>query len=216
MKAVDDVAERVGAVSTLRLVAFFTALDAVAVILYWLYTGEILHSRFFRLARDRGFAELCQYLKFAVILVLLVRWRRTRPAPLLGAWVLLFGVMLADDAIGIHEAMGGWILRWVPIRAPEGMRAKDLAEAAAFAAVEGSALLYVVIRYFGAPADLRRYSRQLILALAPLVICGLVLDNVYLPNLEQYGEMLAMTLLLGFVHRQHRLRAAAAPAVGAS
>ena len=52
-------------------------------------------------------------------------------------------LMLADDSIGIHEELGGLLMRWIPIPSPDGLRAKDLAEAVAFAAVEGTALLVV-------------------------------------------------------------------------
>lgn len=197
---------RLAQMPTLRLLAYFTVIDLIAIGLYGLYNQDILHSRFFRLAKERGPGEICQYLKFAVMIGLMVQWRKVRPAPVLAAWIVLLSLMLADDAIGIHEELGRILMRLIPFPAPDGMRAKDLAEAVSFAAVEGTALLAVGLCALRAPPDLFRYSWWLGLAMLPLIGAGLLLDNVHCPDLEQYSETLAMSLLLGFVHGQNRAR----------
>lgn len=206
MKLADRMIDR----STVSLVGGFTLVDLLAIFLHWLNEHGILDSRFFRLARDRGFSEIIQYAKFGVILLLLVVWKKARPSKLISAWVLLFTVMLLDDAIGIHEAVSGWILSVVDIPTPAGIRAKDVAEGLVFAALEGGTCLYVAYRYLQAPAELRSYSRWLVVAMAPLVLCGLILDIVPVGDAEQLGEMASMSALLAFVHWRHRRRIAAA------
>jgi len=193
---------------TLVLIGVFTVADLLAGFFFLLYTEGILHSRFFRLARDMGFGEIIQYLKFAVIIMMLAAWRRVKPSRLLTAWIILFSVMLADDAIGIHESVGGWLepslseIGWI------GARAKDLAEVMVFAALEGSALLYVGYCYLKAPVGERAVARLMAMGLAPLVFCGLILDLTPFWNAEQIGEMASMSILLAVVHllcRKHGL-----------
>lgn len=203
-------------VKTRRLVAGFLLLDALALVLYGLYRNDILDSRFFHIARDRGFGEIVQYLKFGVVLAVLTAWRRLRPSPLLTAWQWFFLVLLLDDAIGLHEAGGELVLHLVNLPAPEGIRAKDLAEALSLLFLEGPFALYVAFRYLQAPPDLRRFSRYLALALLPLFLFGIVLDSLPLPHVEQLGEMVAMTILMAFTHgyatrANGTLRATSAP-----
>ena len=192
------------------VILFFVLADLLAWLLYGFYTQDILTSRFFNIARDRGFGEIVQYLKFGVMIAVLVRWRREWPSRLVTAWLVLFTIMLLDDAIGIHEEIGGWLLpdpdaRW------RGIRLKDLAEAVAFAALEGTAFLNIVYWHFReAPAG-RGFSWWFAAALAPVVFSGMVLDVVSVPLLESAGETVAMTILLGAVLWQYHARRALAP-----
>ena len=189
---------------TRRLLGLFLILDLLAVFLFLLYTQDILESRFFRLARDRGFAEIVQYLKFGVIIHLLIVWNRARDSRLLSAWILLFVIMLLDDSLGIHEGVGQVLMDHFRLPASlsisADIRTKDLFEAISFLALEGSACLYVAYEFIRAPRDLKRYSLALGLAMVPLVLCGLLLDLSHAHYLEQFGEMASMGLLLGCVH----------------
>lgn len=194
-----------------RILVFFVLADLLAALLYGLYLRGILDSRFFHIARDRGFAEIVQYLKFGVLLAVLARWRRRWPARLVTAWFILFAVMLLDDALGIHEEVGGWLLpdpgaHW------RGVRLKDLAEAVAFAALEGSALLWIAVCHLREAPARRVFSWWFGAALAPVIFCGLVLDVVRAPLIETAGEMLSLTLLLAAVLWRFRRRARETPA----
>jgi hypothetical protein len=196
--------------NTVSLLGIFFLLELIALFLYWFYLQDVLESRFFRLSRDRGMAEIIQYLKFGLIIKMFAMWYRTRPSKLIVAWLILFVVMLIDDSIGIHEWISEMILLKINFPSIAGIRPGDLLEAFGFATVEGTACLYVIVCYRKAPGDLQRYSRQMVLVLIPLVTCGLLLDMVHLPfqDIEQIGEMLSMSLLLFFVHWHHRTRTA--------
>jgi hypothetical protein len=195
---------RIISLKTLVLAGVFTVADLLAGFLSLLYTEGILLSRFFRLSRDRGVAEIIGYLKFVLIIAMLVSWRRVKPARLLSAWIILFSIMLADDSLGIHEAVGASISPFLYEVGEIGVRVQDLAEIVGFAALEGSALLYVGYCYLMAPADQRAVARIMALGLAPLVFCGFVLDLMPFWNAEQIGEMAAMTVLLAVVHCLYR------------
>ncbi len=193
--------------NTIVLLAIFILLDLFAILLYWLYTQDILESRFFRLARDRGFSEIIQYFKFGLIIQMLVRWNRIRQSKLIVAWVILFVIMLIDDSLGVHEAVSELLMSFINFPAIEGYRTKDIVEAGAFAVFEGTACLYVVYCFFKAPKDLRIHAILLALAMVPLFFCGLVLDIADFPMMEQIGEIASMSLLLGFVHWHYRTHA---------
>lgn len=193
--------------NTVILLAIFILLDLFAILLYWFYTQGVLESRFWRLARDRGFSEIIQYLKFGLIILMLVRWNRIRPSKLIVAWVILFVVMLIDDSLGVHEAVSELLMAVINFPEIEGYRTKDIVEAGAFAAFEGTACLYVAFCFLNkAPKDLRIYSILLALAMVPLIFSGLVLDIAHIPMMEQMGEIASMSLLLGFVHWHYRTR----------
>lgn len=124
---------------------------------------------------------------------MLIAWNRVRASRLITAWLILFAVMLADDATGLHEAIGGGLMRIGAFTSLEGVCVKDIAEVIAFAMLEGTACVYVVLRYSQAP-------RGLAFAMLPLVLVGLLLDILPFHELEQPVETASMSILLGFVH----------------
>lgn len=186
--------------NTITVLAVFLVLDLIAILLYWFYTRDILESRFFRLARDRGLSEIIQYLKFGLIIYMFVQWNKLRPSKLLRAWMILFIVMLVDDSVGIHEEVSALLMSVINFPEIEGYRTKDLVEAIVFAAFEGTVCLYIAFCFIKAPRDLQVYSVLLALAMVPLVFCGIVLDIAHFPFSEDIGEIASMSLLLGFVH----------------
>ncbi|MDA0577822.1 MAG: hypothetical protein O3B24_06960 [Verrucomicrobia bacterium] len=195
-----------------QIILIVTLFDLIAVFFQWLLTCDILHARFFRLGRDRGFAEICQYLKMLLVIAMLVRWRKLRPARVLSAWILLFTVVLIDDSVGIHEEVGEWIEKTGFIPAVADIRTKDIAEMVSVALLEGLAMLYVIWNFIKAPPDLKRFSLLLLLAISPMIFSGGVLDLIGRPIIEDLGEMASATVLLWFMHRQYRKHVASADA----
>ena len=206
MRVMHDCVNRLLALRPWQLLLLFFLLDLIAVFLYWLYTRDILESRFFRLARDRGFAETVQYGKVILVIVMLVKWRQVRPARVLSAWIVLFSVLVLDDCVGIHEEVGKWIEPFWPFPDVDGIRTKDLAEAVSMVALEGTALAYVAWNAFTAPRDLRTVSVILFLALCPLIFSSMGLDMFAHNIVEDLGEMISGSFLLGIMHWQFRVR----------
>jgi len=69
------------------------------------YDGFLLGPRWW-LEQDRGYSEMYQYLKTAVLTALLVAlYVRTRALTCL-AWAVAFGYVLADDSLRLHETFG--------------------------------------------------------------------------------------------------------------
>jgi hypothetical protein len=192
--------------STSRLILTFVLLDVLAYGLYMLFLHDVLHSRFFHLSRDRGFCELVQYVKYGLVIAMLVEWNRRRPSKLLGAWVALFTILLLDDAIGLHEIIGKLLARVAGVDTLWGREAKDVFEIAGFFLLEGVAGILVFAHWLTAPRDLRRHSVALALVMTPLVFSGLVLDALPWHQAEKIGQMIGASLVLAFVHIHHRRR----------
>jgi hypothetical protein len=195
---------RLLALPTWQLLLLFSLLDLLAVFLYGLYTRGILESSFFHLARERGLGETIQYVKQLFVITMLFKWYKVRPARVLSGWIALFILIVVDDSVGIHEEVGKWIEQVWPFPAVEGLRTKDLAEVVSIIAFEGLTLLYVFWRFIQAPRDLRKVSICLFLALCPLILCSLLLDLLAPPLVEDLGEMISVSILLGCVHRLFR------------
>ena len=90
-----------------KLLAALIGADLLFMVLHWLHvhTG-LLGSELWSIGRDRGFGEMFQYLKYiAVMLALAQVFRKTR-LPVLLLWIGVFGFLLLDDSMRIHERFG--------------------------------------------------------------------------------------------------------------
>jgi hypothetical protein len=192
--------------SSLKVILLFSLLDAIACLFYWAYLEKNLESRFFNLARDRGFGEIVQYLKLGLLIYCVHKMYQKSRQGLLFSLVILFSVLLLDDAAGIHEFIGGLIINVFTLPSEVfGLRTKDLAEMVGILFLEGGCSLFVLKNYSSTAATEKRFFHGLLLATVPLALFGTVFDLLPFSNLEQVGEMLAMSVLLFYVHRSFRL-----------
>lgn len=187
-------------VPALKLLLVFTLLDLLAIALYGLHTHGLLRSRFFDLSRDRGLAENLSYIKYGFVIFMISVWKNIRREPVLRAWLIFFSVLFVDDSIGLHEGFGEVFLAALPLKLYFGAHAKDFSELLGAVFTDGIALAYVGYCFLKAPRDLKFDSVIVALALAPLILVGVILDFLPFYNAEQIGEMLGATLLLGVIH----------------
>lgn len=199
-----NILQRAANRSTLQLIIIFVVLDAIAVFCAWLFTIDVLDSRFFKLGRDRGLIEIIEYGKFALIIyMLLYAWRETAE-PVMRAWMILFSIMLADNLIGIHEEVGELIVNTMTLPDVGLKRPKDLAEIIVLAALEGTALLYVGLCYLRSGPAGKRFSHSLMLIVGLFIFFALIMDAVGPQLLEEPGELFGMTLIMGWLHNRYR------------
>ena len=189
---------------TLQLVVIFVVLDVIALLCASLFTIDALDSRFFKLGRDRGLGEFFEYGKFALIIYMLLEFYRANGDRVFRAWMILFSVMLADNFIGIHEEVGELIASYFELPDVGFNRPKDLAEILVFAVLEGTAALYVVYCYLHSESAGRYFSQRLCMVFGIFVFCALILDAAGPRLLEEGGEMVGMTLILGWLHNYFR------------
>ncbi len=173
------------------------------------YTGWLTNENF-SLRRDKGYPEFFQYLKELWIALLFVRlaWQNLEVRYL--AWAALFGYMLADDYLMLHENIGaaaanslGFMDRW-------GLRAQDFGELGFYLLVGGTFCVLLLIAYRSGSRTFRRNSIALFVLLilfACFAVAGDLL-HIVLPFpaldrifdiLEDGSEMIVMSLILWYV-----------------
>jgi hypothetical protein len=190
--------------------------DLLFMVLHWLHvhTG-ILASERWSIARDRGFAEMFQYLKYLGIMLALAQlFRRTR-LPVLMLWIGVFGFLLLDDSMRIHERFGLGMVAWAHIPDFGSLRGRDLGELI-YAAL-GAVLLTpaLVTAYVRSSPTARAISADLLLLLIALLIFAVGGDTIHrllssttfdsmAAIVEDGGEMLVLSLICCYLSRAHQ------------
>ena len=170
--------------------------------------------------RERGFAEMFQYLKWLWLGGLCVLLALTPGLRGYLAWALMFVVLLLDDVGGLHETGGRWMVAHTDSARPWGLLpAQDLGELAVWVVSAMVLLPLLALSYWRSRASVRATMRVLVMLMVLLVLCGGVADMAYiligesvmlnsiLTIVEDGGEMLAATLMLVVVFREVSLRA---------
>lgn len=168
--------------------------------------------------KDAGYSEIYQYLKyFWVFLLFLIIAAKTRTVPPT-AWAFAFLFLLADDALGLHEQIGGLIASNLHFIPPWGLRTQDIGEVIY---ALGAALLLSIplgLAYLKGTSHFRRASHHLLQLVILLACFGVVVDCLHmiaqsgwrlqfvLAVMEDGGEMVAVSGLLVYslvlCHRQ--------------
>lgn len=158
---------------------------------HWLLEGE------------GSYGEIFQYVKEAVVaLSLLVVFLRTR-APLASIGAILFGSILLDDLLAIHERIGFFLKQNMAPLVPL-FRWQSVNEAIFFATLGGLFTLFSARAYRHSSYVERQVAHIFLVLLALLALSGIGFDLLHalfkssqlLPILEDGGEMLTMSALL--------------------
>lgn len=207
------------------LLALLVGTDGLFIVLHLvhLYSG-VLQDLHFSIEVDWSYGEVFQMVKelwsFALLWALFVRtWR-----PVFGAWSLVLGYALLDDAVQIHEKGGGKMVEWLGYGPAFQLRAQDLGELTVTAVAGLGLALVVGGAYLLSGAEDRRNALHLAALCGLLFLCGVVLDMLHVvrawPLLglaEDGGEMLAMSLICWTAFRLYERTPpspAASPAAG--
>lgn len=160
---------------------------------------------------DGGMAEQYQYVKliWLSICMLLAFWQ-SRMKFYLG-WMLLFGVLLLDDALRLHEQAGTVIAQGLGLAPAFGLRAKDFGEILFAAGIGGIAAALVAFTFWrGAPAS-KQVSADILFLLCILGFFGVFFDALHtiayfkapalaalFTLIEDGGEMLVISVLTAY------------------
>jgi hypothetical protein len=189
-------------------------------VLHWVHvhTG-LLTSERWSIARDRGFGEMFQYLKYLGIMLALVQLFRKTRLPVLLLWTGVFGFLLLDDSMRIHERFGLGMVAWAHLPDFGTLRGRDLGELiyAALGAVVLTPIL--MLTYIRSSPTARAISADLLLLLIALLIFAVGGDTIHrlLSNtafdsiaaiVEDGGEMLVLSLTCFYVSRADELLSA--------
>jgi hypothetical protein len=182
---------------------------------------SIFKKSAFSLDADFGVAESFQYVKELWIIVLMTRAFIRRFEPFYLSWALLFGCMLLDDMLLIHERFGETVTHYFGYEPALHLRAQDFGELTIYAVFGFLILAVIAVSYFRSPIERRRICKNLALMIAALALFGVIFDmvqvmvdhhriwrNVFIV-VEDGGEMLIMSLICWYVftlvHRRNNL-----------
>ena len=201
----------------LCLLLLFGSADLVFIIFHLVYKAGFLSEQF-DLTRDRGYAELFQYVKefWCVVLFVLIA-RQTRTTAYL-VWASFFSYLLLDDMLRVHERGGKIIAAYGHFVPFAGLRAKDFGELVVMMAIAGMLLLAVGLAYRYSTSTFRKVSVDMLLLIAGLAFFGVAMDMLHsmiygiigsgpvgeilggtMGLIEDGGEMLAMSLILWYL-----------------
>ncbi len=178
---------------------------------FMLFYTDLLGNELFSLRKDQGYAEFFQYLKAFWIGFLLV-WQTRRAAdPRYLVWAALFGYMLADDYLMLHENIGAAAAIQLGIGDRWGLRGQDFGELGFYMLVGGFFFVLLLIAYSVGSRNFRRASVGLFALIFVFAFFAVVADLLHImlpfPALERVfdviedgGEMAAMSLILWFVY----------------
>ena len=191
---------------------------------FWLLQEDfrlgLLSSGRFRVDVDRGFAESFQYLKLLLITGFLsFLWAKQKRLSY-GAWAAVFAFAGLDDALRLHEGLGGRLVRALDIPAAFGLRGQDFGELLVWGSFGVVLLGFVLFSYLRAAPEERAFSKNLALLFGVFVLFGLGVDmlhillgssaipQTFMAVLEDGGEMLSVSVLSVFTWVRFRFAAA--------
>lgn len=192
------------------IVVLLVAADVVLMALFGAHKLGWATTPSLDLGADGGPAEILQYAKLfcaAVAAGLLARWTRQ---PVYAVLALLFGGLLLDDALMLHEHWGARLAAAGALPSVAGLRPSDLGEVAFLAAWVGPLALAGVLTYRRSSGPARRAARVALGALVVLAGFGVGVDVLHeavlavvqidglhsaFVLLEEGGEMVALSVL---------------------
>lgn len=170
-----------------------------------------LRGAHYSLETDGGLAEFYQYMKqFWLTLCLFTAYLQRREIAFL-CWSGLFGFLLLDDAVQIHERVGKWLGGQLGLPPMFGLRPDDFGELIVAGVVGGTLLLTLALTLWRERGPSWRSSRDLLILTGALATCGVLLDLVhvivyfkapafstFLAMLEDGGEMLIISAMTAY------------------
>lgn len=150
-------------------------------------TDVAFNDHQFNLGRDRGYGEIFQYIKeywIALVMGLLAFRRRSA---LYLVWAVLFGYLLLDDSMEIHETAGALIQDTLPFGSDLPRDGKDLGELVASIVAGVLFLLGGAAAYRFADQKARTASHYLLFLLGLLAFFGVIVDVLH--GMLYYGPI---------------------------
>lgn len=200
------------------LLVFLLSMDAAFIAIDILRRcTPYFHSALWSIEKDLGYPEIFQYVKFFLICILLLGTAGKRRRLGYAAWAVVFFYFLLDDALEVHEILGGRLGFSHPFLQSLGYRPLDMGELMVSVGVGLGLMSLLVLFYLRGDQAFRKTSKDLVLLVGILAFFGvgvdmakkplehlanhLGLDQVYWlveGVIEDGGESLAASLLLWY------------------
>lgn len=171
----------------------------------------------FSIEADGTWPEQFQYLKWGLVALLMaIAAVRSRSAGLL-PWAVLFGYLLADDALGLHERFGRALAHGLALPRLPFLRPQDSGELLYLCGIGLLLLATLAMAWRRGNANSRTTTLDMVALLILLAFCGVALDllHVAMPKwlhlkqvlgvLEDGGEMFCASLMTAYATALVRL-----------
>jgi hypothetical protein len=166
---------------------------------------------YFSITRDRGYAEVFQYIKEYWLILLFTFLAISRSIRTYLGWAFFSIYLFLDDALEIHENMGAVIGKNLHFIRFLKLRPEDYGELAVFAIVGTVFFLWLSISYRLGNSEERTIFKSLIGLLFNLAIFAILIDAIHimldnyvfwessLAIVEDGGEHIIMSLIVCYV-----------------
>ena len=201
----------------LCLLLLFGSADFIFIAFHLVHKAGFLSEQF-DLTRDRGYAELFQYVKeFWCVVLFVLMAQQTRTTGYL-VWASFFSYVLLDDMLRIHERGGKIIAAYGHFIPFAGLRAKDYGELVVMISIAGMLFLAIGLAYRYSTSTFRKVSIDMLLLIAGLAFFGVAVDMLHsmaygiigpgpvgemvggtIGLIEDGGEMLVMSLIVWYI-----------------
>ena len=173
--------------------------------------AALLDCELFNIDRERGYAEMYQYMKFFWIIVLLFNLALKNRLLHYIPWILLFTYLLLDDSIPIHNRAGSFLAEYFNFTHTFGLRPSDYGQLVISAIAGIFLFLPLVWAYRKGTQVFRKISLDIGLLVLVLAFFGVVVDVLHSAVLfvnivdftmgfvEEGGEMLTVSFVLWYI-----------------
>jgi hypothetical protein len=163
------------------------------------------------IAYDGGFPEKWQYIKWGLLIALLLAIFRQRRSAIYLAWAALFTYFLMDDSMMIHERLGQRISDYFGFQPALRLNPGNFGEMIVSAGAAIPLLGFLAFCYVKSSSSIDRgFSRTMAVMLAALVFFGIFVDELdvvapfrivrsFLELVEDGGEMAVATVMVCYV-----------------
>ena len=168
---------------------------------------EFLRQHYLNLSRDRGFAEIFNYLQATVCAALLFGAFVASGQRVHAAWALVFAFVVMDDAFSIHERIGLYLRTTFVLPTLPGLHPQDTGELVVWGAAGAFLLPVLVWGFRNSSPEAVGFGGVFALTFTLLVFFGVIVDMLHAAFgtawrgthflfivVEDGGEMLAVAL----------------------
>lgn len=158
-------------------------------------------------SQDGGLPEIFQYVKFTIILFIIIYLIFQKKRKFFFCWFVLFLVMLLDDSLKLHEISGKFLVIYLDIQPFMGLDSVNYGELL-YAFIAGIVILPLMVYcYIAGDRTYRKSFLDLVLLLSILLFFGIFIDALHsyfwyvyplggiFGLIEDGGEMIALSLI---------------------
>jgi len=162
---------------------FLVAADFVFITLHVVHilgiVGAISENANFAIDRDRGYAEVYEYIKMFWIALGLggLAWRQRQA--LYGLGGLLFAFLAVDNIMELHEQLGAWSADAFALEAGARVLGSDMVQIAYWGGIGAATLLVGWRLYRQADPPAQRLGQRFLLGLVGLAVFGVAVDTLH-------------------------------------